>query len=67
MKSTLNKYSPLRKLRNWLRGSWLTEGLVVAVILMIIFTLVALRIAQLEMHALSHPEHRPLEDHQHRP
>ncbi|WP_082629174.1 GGDEF domain-containing protein [Pseudomonas sp. TTU2014-080ASC] len=55
MKSTLNKYSPLRKLRNWLRGSWLTEGLVVAVILMIIFTLVALRIAQLEMHALSHP------------
>jgi diguanylate cyclase (GGDEF)-like protein len=55
MKSILNKYQSLRRLKRILRGNWLTEGILLAVILMIVITLVALRIAQLEMNALARP------------
>ncbi|HLD09186.1 MAG TPA: hypothetical protein VJB68_03980, partial [Methylophilaceae bacterium] len=55
MKSILNKFFLNRLFKRPARDSWLTEMLLLAVILMAVATLFALRITQLEMHALAKP------------
>lgn len=56
MKSILNKTYLSRLFKQPTRGSWLTEALLLAVILMAVATLYALRITQLEMHTLAKPQ-----------
>src|SRR3990167_8216832 len=56
MKSILNKTYLGGLFKQPTRGSWLTEALLLAVILMAVATLYALRITQLEMHTLAKPQ-----------
>jgi len=56
MKSILNKSYLNRLFKRPARDSWLTEVLLLTVILMAAATLFALRITQLEMHALAKPQ-----------